>query len=66
MVECTARVVARVDTRGRLGRVDGRYPHWVEDYDESGERYSLIFYCTKGTREAVGPAIFAVPQVCEE
>ena len=27
MVECSARVVAHVNTRNRLGKVDGRYPH---------------------------------------
>jgi hypothetical protein len=29
MVECSARVVAHVNTRNRLGKVDGRYPHWL-------------------------------------
>ena len=38
--------VAYVDTRGRLGKVDGRYPHWVAPY--TGNRYSLIFYNTEG------------------
>merc|ERR1712232_392771 len=39
-VECSARVVADVNTRNRLGKVDGRYPHWVAPWDESTERYS--------------------------
>ena len=46
MVECSARVVAHVNTKNRLGRVDGRYPHWVAPYDERKDRYSLIFYLT--------------------
>jgi hypothetical protein len=47
-VECNARVVAEMNTRNRLGKVDGRYPHWVAPYDEGAERYSLIFYQTEG------------------
>ena len=31
-VECSALEVAHVDTRNKLGRVDGRYPHWVAPY----------------------------------
>jgi len=29
MVECSSRVVAHVNTKNRLGKVDGRFPHWV-------------------------------------
>ena len=29
MVECSARVVAHVNTKNRLGKVDGRFSHWV-------------------------------------
>jgi hypothetical protein len=29
MVECSARVVANVNTKNRLGKVDGRFSHWV-------------------------------------
>lgn len=66
MVECSARVVAHVNTKDRLGKVDGRYPHWVAPYDEEKDRYSLIFYQTMGRQfQQPGPSIFAVPQVVE-
>lgn len=61
MVECSARLVAHVNTKNRLGRVDGRYPHWVAPYDTSKDRYSLIYYQTEGENLAVGPAIFSLP-----
>ena len=32
-VEVTARVVADVCTRERFGKVDGRFPHWVNEWD---------------------------------
>mmetsp|Transcript_27066 Transcript_27066/g.66382 ORF Transcript_27066/g.66382 Transcript_27066/m.66382 type:complete len:120 (+) Transcript_27066:793-1152(+) len=41
--------VTEVDTRGRLGKVEGRNPHWVTPY--SGERYSLVYYRTEGEPE---------------
>lgn len=64
MVECSARILAHVNTKDRLGKVDGRYPHWVAPYDEGKDRYSLIFYLTMGQPfQQAGPAIFAVPQV---
>jgi hypothetical protein len=62
MVECSARVVAQVNTRNRLGKVDGRYPHWVAPYEE-GDRLSLIFYQTEGDMLPIGPAVFSVPEV---
>ena len=34
-VECDARTIARVDTKNRLGKIDGRFPHWVAPYDET-------------------------------
>ena len=40
-VECSPFLVAEVETRGRFGKVDGRFPHWVTPYD--GTRYSLIY-----------------------
>lgn len=40
-VECSPLLVAEVETRGRLGKVDGRFPHWVTPY--SGNRFSLIY-----------------------
>jgi hypothetical protein len=55
-VEVSAREVAHVDTRHRLGRVDGRYPHWVAPYE--GNRYSVIYYHTKGAVIPRGPAVF--------
>jgi len=40
-VECSPFQVAHVDTKGRFGKVDGRWPHWVTEYE--GTRYSLIY-----------------------
>ena len=63
MVECSARVLAHVNTKNRLGKVDGRYPHWVVPYDEEKDRYSLIFYQTMGRSfQPPGAAIFCVPK----
>jgi hypothetical protein len=45
-VEVDALTVCHVKTKNRLGKVDGRYPHWVAPYDETTERYSLIYYST--------------------
>ena len=60
-VECSARVVGKVETKNRLGKIDGRYPHWVSPYD--GERWSLVFYRTEeGNGQEVGPAIFNVDE----
>lgn len=56
-VECSAREVAAVDTRCKMGRVDGRYPHWVAPY--TGNRYSAIFYQTQGEEIPIGPAVFS-------
>ena len=74
-VECSARVVAVMNTHNRLGRVDGRYPHWVDHYNDdktvattttdettSVERYSLIYYETGTTYIQPGPAIFSIPR----
>jgi len=55
-VECSAREVAHVDTRGRLGRVDGRFPHWVAPY--TGTRFSVIYYQTQGEMVPVTTAVF--------
>ena len=57
MVESGPFEVARVDTFGRIARVDGRYPHWVEPY--AGERYSAIYYRTSGERVPPTTAVFA-------
>ena len=40
-VGCDPLLVAEVETKGRLGKVDGRFPHWVTPY--YGDRYSLIY-----------------------
>ena len=56
-VECSAREVAHVDTRRRLGKVDGRYPHWVEPF-ASGTRFSVIYYRTAGAPEPRTTAVF--------
>eukprot|EP00658_Telonema_sp_P-2_P023435 TRINITY_DN1938_c0_g1_i9.p1 TRINITY_DN1938_c0_g1~~TRINITY_DN1938_c0_g1_i9.p1 ORF type:complete len:567 (+),score=91.15 TRINITY_DN1938_c0_g1_i9:233-1933(+) len=62
LVECSARVVACVNTKNRMGKVDGRYPHWVAQYPtENCDRYSVIFYQTVGELSPVGPAIFQIP-----
>ncbi|CAN0147705.1 unnamed protein product, partial [Ectocarpus fasciculatus] len=60
-VESSPLEVTHVDTFERLGRVDGRYPHWVTPY--SGERYSIIYYRTVGETDPMGSAIFAQPEV---
>ena len=69
-VECSARIVAVVNTKNRLGQIDGRYPHWVDSYDQKSssdgasinlERYSLIYYETGGHFKKPGPAVFDVP-----
>ncbi|GMI18711.1 hypothetical protein TrLO_g4582 [Triparma laevis f. longispina] len=37
-------VVWEIVTRGKLGRVDGRFVHWVKEWSGE-ERFSLIFFC---------------------
>eukprot|EP00554_Chaetoceros_debilis_P007776 CAMPEP_0194077738 /NCGR_PEP_ID=MMETSP0149-20130528/4311_1 /TAXON_ID=122233 /ORGANISM="Chaetoceros debilis, Strain MM31A-1" /LENGTH=571 /DNA_ID=CAMNT_0038758853 /DNA_START=76 /DNA_END=1788 /DNA_ORIENTATION=- len=54
-VEASARVVAVMNTKNRLGRVDGRYVHWVDSYDKDCERYSLIYYETGNDYITPGP-----------
>mmetsp|Transcript_10673 Transcript_10673/g.23602 ORF Transcript_10673/g.23602 Transcript_10673/m.23602 type:complete len:490 (+) Transcript_10673:144-1613(+) len=61
-VECSPRVLAEVNTKNRLGHVDGRYPHWVTKYDVNEERFSLIYYDTLSAYQPPGPAIFAIPK----
>ena len=46
---------AVINTWERITRMDGRYPHWVTGY--SGERYSVVFYRTEGTRRARSVAV---------
>jgi hypothetical protein len=47
-VELDPLTVCEVNTKDRLGRIDGRFPHWVAPYKENKTRYSLIFYLTEG------------------
>ena len=66
-VEASATTVAHVNTKNRLAKVDGRYPHWVAQYDATKyERYSLIFYSTWQEYQAKGPAFFGEPVVAED
>jgi len=58
-VEATSFIVAQVNTKERLAKVDGRYPHWVSPYDSSKVRYSLIFYQTEGLHSPLGPPFFS-------
>jgi hypothetical protein len=57
-VEASPLIVAHVNTKNRLGKVDGRFCHWVAPYDTSKDRYSLIFYSTWQKYERPGPAFF--------
>jgi hypothetical protein len=59
-VECSATCVAEIDTRGRFAKVDGRFCHWVSDYE--GTRYSLIYYVTHGDVVPQTTAIFKPPR----
>lgn len=63
-VECSAFVVAQVNTKNRLGKVDGRFPHWVAPYDPETTRYSLIYYQTDGKQTPKTSAFFS-PVVSE-
>jgi len=58
-VECSATCVAEIDTRGKFAKVDGRFCHWVSDYE--GTRYSLIYYVTHGKVVPQTTAIFKPP-----
>jgi len=62
-VECSPTEVAEIDTRGKLAKVDGRFPHWVSDYE--GTRYSLIYYVTSGEVIPQTTAVFK-PAVRQE
>ena len=57
-VELDPMTVCEVNTKNRLGRIDGRYPHWVSDYDATKVRYSLIYYLTEGKAQEKGSAVF--------
>ena len=55
-VEESAMQVAKVDTRGAMAKVDGRFPHWVLPYQ--GERFSIIWFTTAGTVVPATTAVF--------
>ena len=57
-VELDPMTVCEVNTKDRLGRVDGRFPHWVGPYDSGKTRYSLIFYLTEGVVQPKTTAVF--------
>jgi hypothetical protein len=61
-VEADYLTVAHVNTKNQMGKVDGRYPHWVAPY--TGTRYSLIYYSTWQEYQQPGPAFFG--KVVEE
>lgn len=46
-IEASHEEVLVVDTKAKLAKVDGRFPHWVKPY-EGKERFSLIFYRVTG------------------
>lgn len=57
-VELDPMTVCEVNTKDRLGKIDGRFPHFVAPYDEGKTRYSLIFYLTEGEVQAKTTAVF--------
>lgn len=56
-VESSPQQVVVVNTKNRLAKVDGRYPHWVSPF--RGERYSLIFYRVTGQTTPMERAVYA-------
>ena len=48
-----------------MGKVDGRFPHWVAPYDEGSERFSLIYYRTMGEPTPIGTAVFDAEETFE-
>ena len=59
MVECSTRIVAHNNTKNRLAKVDGRFPHWVAPYDsQNKERFSVIFYQTMGVYQKIETSVF--------
>jgi hypothetical protein len=59
MVECTARIVAHNNTKNRVAKCDGRFPHWVAPYDnENKQRFSVIYYQTIGASQPLGTSVF--------
>ena len=60
-VESAPLEVTYVETRRRLGKIDGRYPHWVAPH--TGERYSIIYYVTNGPVVPQGEAVVGGEEV---
>jgi hypothetical protein len=60
-VEAEYDTIAHVNTKNQLGKVDGRYPHWVAEYDQGCERYSLIYYSTWHAYKQPDKAYFGLP-----
>ena len=56
MVEAGPKEVCAVDTHGRLAKVDGRFPHWVDAW--TGERFSIIWFKTTGEVAPQTTAVF--------
>lgn len=59
----TGERVFEVDTYNKLAKIDGRFVHWVKEYEEfeegQGERYSCIFFSVdEAQRTEVGPEVF--------
>ncbi len=54
--------MAEVNTKNRLGKVDGRFPHWVSEYNKDKERFSLIYYQTAGGYIKPTTAVFGVSE----
>ena len=61
-VEADPFVVAFINTRHRLGKVDGRQPHWVSPHPAGTERFSLIYYQTNGDYLPPTTAYFGTPR----
>jgi hypothetical protein len=57
-VECDARVVAEVDVRNAVARVDGRFPCWTANYGADGRRFEVACYRTVGEPVAITTAVF--------
>ena len=58
-VECGVHDVGVIDARGRIAKVDGRFPHWVRPYP--GERYSIVWFMTHGETIPRTKAVFSDP-----
>lgn len=56
MVESGPKEVSAVNTHGRLAKVDGRFPHWVDEW--TGERFSIIWFRTTGEPAPQTVAVF--------